>query len=115
MIEVKPQIPNNLYSKFKNYHPMFLVIGILEEINHPKQPPQQRIVSFHVGSMDELLTSINKEGLKIFDVFQVTGKFSNESDLRKDAQKIEIEQTEARERKLLEELKLKYESKLKIA
>jgi len=113
MKDIQP-IPAKVYDQFEKANPQFLVVGIQEQIVHPQQLPQAKFVSFHVGSLDELMYSINREGLKRFRVYQVNGTFGQESELRRDAEKSLAEQTEAAERKEFERLKAKFESKMAV-
>ena len=101
-------IPKEIYDAFEKASPMFLVTAIKEQMVYPKQPPQAKFISFHVGSIDELNHAINNEGLRRFDVWEIKGKFSQEALLRRDAEQIAAEKQEADERALYARLDAKY-------
>lgn len=112
MKDIAP-IPKEVYDTFQNASPMFLVVGIRKQ-QYPNQPAQFKNASFHVGSLDELLTALIQEGLQRFTVFQTNGTFSNESQLKQDAENFANQQEETQARAQYEKLKARFEHKMEV-
>lgn len=113
MKDITP-IPKEIYDAFEKASPMFLVIGIRKQQFAANQPPQHKNVSFHVGSIDELMTAITQEGLQRFTAYQINGTFSSEAQLKNDAEKFAKEQEESQARQVYEKLKARFESKMAV-
>lgn len=107
------KIPKEIFDNFEKANPQFLVVGIRKTHNQRGEPIHQN-TSFHVSSLDELLFGIINEGLTRLTVFQVTGTFMNEGDLKNEADKFKKEQIEKQEREQLAKLKAKYENHLSV-
>lgn len=101
-------IPKEVYDWFESTTPMYLVVGIRKQQMAPGQQPQFRTTSFHVGSLDELMTGIIQEELHRFRVYQVGATFSHEGQLKNDARRVNDERIEKQERELYEKLDKKY-------
>ncbi len=112
MKDITP-IPKEIFDTFQNSAPQYLVVGIARE-NIRSIPPRFKNVSFHVGTLDELHTAIINEGLQRFTVFSVNGTFSNEGQLKNDAEKFAKEQEEMNARKAYEQLKARFETKMEV-